>query len=215
MSRPDADVYQGRPAGRGRPRSEAAHRAILDAVIALIAEGASLSNLSVEAVAARAGVGKATIYRRWPNLDALFLEAFDSTISPAPHLPGHSVREDLLLLLNAVADNGSGVRQLFNSRVYAARLVEGARNPEFMRRYKERVVEPRRRILVEIIRRGQNNGELRPDIDFEIALHLLITPVLHRLMGMQPGEQLPRNFIRRLVDTVLTGLGAGGGNGGR
>jgi AcrR family transcriptional regulator len=187
-----------------------AHRAILEAVIALIAEGTSLSNLSVEAVAARAGVGKATIYRRWPNLDALFLDAFDSTISPAPNLPGRSVREDLLLLLDAVADNGSGVRQLFNSRVYAARLVEGARNPEFMRRYRKQVVEPRRKILVEIIRRGQKNGELRPDIDLEIALHLLITPVLHRLMSMQAGEQLPKDFIRKLVDSVLTGLGHSG-----
>jgi AcrR family transcriptional regulator len=58
---------------RGRPRSEVAHRAILNAVMALITEGKSLETLSVEAVATRAGVGKATIYRRWPNMDAFTL----------------------------------------------------------------------------------------------------------------------------------------------
>ncbi len=76
-----------RPAA-GRPRSEAAHRAILDAVIALIGEGESLANLAMEAVAAKAGVGKATIYRRWPNKEEMLLEALGATLRPLPCLAG-------------------------------------------------------------------------------------------------------------------------------
>ncbi|WP_158753782.1 TetR/AcrR family transcriptional regulator [Dyella sp. S184] len=195
-----------KPASRGRPRSEATHRAILEAVIVLIAEGESLEKLSIEAVAARAGVGKATIYRRWPNMDALFLETFDSTIVAMPDFRGRSVREDLALLLTTIADPKAGVRQLFHARIYIARLIEGVRNPEFMRRYREVVVEPRRKVLTDLLRRGQTSGELRADLDLEIAHNLLVTPVLHRLLAMRAGDRLPKNFIERLVNTALSGL---------
>src|SRR5687768_10175832 len=83
----------------GRPRSARADEAIIEAVLALLADGVSADQLSIEAVAARAGVGKATIYRRWSNKEALLVDAVASLKGPLPELAGVSVREDLLTLL--------------------------------------------------------------------------------------------------------------------
>src|SRR5262245_30385720 len=91
------------PAGPriGRPRSETAERAIIEATLDLIAAD-GLAAVSIEGVAAKAGVGKTTIYRRWPNKDALICDAAASLKAPLPELPGESVREDLLLLARAM-----------------------------------------------------------------------------------------------------------------
>ena len=86
---------------RGRPRSSEAERAILDATVALYAER-GMAGLSVEAVAARAGVAKTTIYRRWPSKEELVLAAVTAARGPAPEPPGASVRDDLLFLLGRV-----------------------------------------------------------------------------------------------------------------
>src|SRR5262249_34339814 len=80
----------------GRPRSPRADEAIIEAVLDLMAEGTSVEALSIEAVAARAGVGKATIYRRWPNKEALVVDALGALKGPLPELAGESIREDLL-----------------------------------------------------------------------------------------------------------------------
>src|SRR5215468_364049 len=82
----------------GRPRSARADEAIIEAVLDLLAEGSSLEALSIEAVAARAGVGKATIYRRWPNKEALVIDAIGELKGALPVLSGESIREDLLAL---------------------------------------------------------------------------------------------------------------------
>src|SRR5919198_3834015 len=89
------------PRPRGRPRSERAHEAIIDAVLEMLAEWTTVEALSMEAVAARAGVGKATIYRRWPHKEALVIDAVASTKEPLPEPRGTSVREDLVLLVRA------------------------------------------------------------------------------------------------------------------
>jgi Bacterial regulatory proteins, tetR family len=81
----------------GRPRSEQAERAIIEATLDLLAE-VGIAALSVEQVAARAGVGKATIYRRWPNKEALIIDAAASLKSPLPDVPGRSISEDLKII---------------------------------------------------------------------------------------------------------------------
>jgi AcrR family transcriptional regulator len=193
-------------ASRGRPRSEAADRAIFEAVIALIAGGESFANLSVEAIAARAGVGKATIYRRWPNKEALLLDAFGRNAPPLPEPPGRSLREDLILIAVCVAQSRSpGPERLFNARGYAALLTEGQRNPDFMRRYKTEVVEPRRRILQNVLRRAQERGELRKEADLELVHELLTSTIFMRLIR---GQNVTRDYAERLVDTVLRGARA-------
>jgi AcrR family transcriptional regulator len=177
-----------RPA-TGRPRSKAAHRAILDAVIALI--------------------GEATIYRRWANKDEMLLEALGATFRPLPCLAGRSVREDLLAVLSAIADpEKSYLPQVFNARCYVALLVEGERDPDFMRRYRREIIEPRQRMFHKLVERAKADGQLRPDLDPEVLREMLVTPVIQRLIRMQPGDGFPEGFIEKLVDTALEGARA-------
>ena len=89
-------------AAPGRPRSERADRAIIDAALSLFAEPGP-EGLCIEQVAARAGVGKATIYRRWPGKEDLLLDAIATLQAPLPEPRGVSVREDLVTLLSAMA----------------------------------------------------------------------------------------------------------------
>ena len=87
----------------GRPRSEQADRAIIDAALSLFAESGP-DGLCIEKVAARAGVGKATIYRRWPGKEDLLLDAIAALKTPLPEPRGRSVREDLVALLDAMCE---------------------------------------------------------------------------------------------------------------
>src|SRR5579859_3949183 len=145
----------------GRPRSEQAEQAIIEATLDLFAEE-GFEGVCVEAVAARAGVGKATIYRRWPNKEELLLAAFSSLKSPFPQAQGVSVRDDLLAMVKTMCADRSDPRK---ARRYALLLGEGAKYPRLMARYKEEVVEPRREAMREVIRRGVRTGELRPETD--------------------------------------------------
>src|SRR4051812_27075223 len=85
----------------GRPRSERAARAIIDATLALLAEEGGVTGVSIEAVAARAGVGKTTIYRRWPNKEALIIDALADLKEPFPAPRGESARDDLIAIARA------------------------------------------------------------------------------------------------------------------
>src|SRR5918911_454834 len=88
-----AQVDQDRKAP-GRPRSARADEAIIDAVLDLLAEGPAAESMSIESIAARAGVGKATIYRRWPNKEALVVDAVTALKGPIPPIAGESVPQD-------------------------------------------------------------------------------------------------------------------------
>src|SRR2546423_11027134 len=94
---PAADQERKAP---GRPRSARADEAIIDAVLEMLTDGYTVDTLSIEAVATRAGVGKATIYRRWSNKEALIVDPVGSLKGPNPAPPGQSVRDDLLALLH-------------------------------------------------------------------------------------------------------------------
>src|ERR1700731_3927630 len=164
---PSAETEAG-PANRrpGRPRSEQADQAIIEATLDLFAEQ-GFEGVCVEAVAARAGVGKATIYRRWPNKEELMLAAFGSLKSPFPEPKGVSVRDDLLAMVKVMCADRSDPRK---ARRYALLLGEGDKYPRLMARYLQTVVEPRREAMRAVIRRGTQTGELRPDTDVEIAM---------------------------------------------
>ena len=126
-------------------------------------------------MAARAGVGKATIYRRWPNKEELLLAAFGSLKSPYPEPGGVCARDDLVAMLTVMCVDKADPRK---ARRYALLLGEGEKYPRLMARYKETVVEPRRDIMRAVIRRGIETGELRPDTDVEVALLALTGAVL-------------------------------------
>ena len=95
----------------------------------LLAEGTTAEALSIEAVAARAGVGKATIYRRWPNKEALLVDAVGALKGPLPEMPGESVRDDLVTLLRSTIK----VRASRAGRIMPCLIPEFQRNPELQR----------------------------------------------------------------------------------
>ena len=192
------------PANRrpGRPRSEQAEQAIIEATLDLFAEQ-GFEGVCVEAVAARAGVGKATIYRRWPNKEELLLAAFGSLKSPFPEPKGISVRDDLLAMVEVMCADKADPRK---ARRYALLLGEGEKYPRLMARYKETVVEPRREAMRAVIRRGIQTGELRPDTDIEIAM-LTLTGVVMAHQKTSDGA-FDGDFAARLVDGLLLGLSA-------
>lgn len=186
----------------GRPRSALADRAIMDATLSLFAESGA-AGLCIEKVAARAGVGKATIYRRWPGKEDLLLDAIASLKAPLPEPRGRSVREDLRMLLEAMCEQFADPCQ---AREFALLLGEGAKYPRLMTRYTETVIEPRREVIRNVLRRGTVTGELRGDADIEAALYMLTGSVLARSRhGDGPVEP---GYAGRVVDELLRGLGA-------
>ena len=200
----DTDAGPDPQAGRrpGRPRSEQAEQAIIEATLDVFAEK-GFEGVCVELVAARAGVGKATIYRRWPNKEELLLAAFGSLKSPLPEPKGVSVRDDLLAMVEVMCADKADPRK---ARRYALLLGEGEKYPRLMARYKETVVEPRREVMRAVIRHGVETGELRPDTDVEIAM-LQLTGAI---MAQEKDGTFDGDFAVRLVDGLLQGLSARG-----
>ena len=191
-----------RAKGPGRPRSEQAEQAIIEATLDLFAEQ-GFDGVCVEAVAARAGVGKATIYRRWANKEELLLAALGSMKSPYPEPGGVSVRDDLVAMLSVMCADMADPRK---ARRYALLLGEGERYPRLMARYKETVVQPRRELMRSVIRRGIASGELRAGTDEEIAVLALTGTVLAK--GKEAGARLDGDLAARIVDELMLGLKA-------
>ncbi|MGE5135064.1 MAG: TetR/AcrR family transcriptional regulator [Gemmatimonadota bacterium] len=184
----------------GRPRSERADRAIIDAALSLFAESGP-EGLCMEKVAARAGVGKATLYRRWHSKEDLLLAAMAALKAPLPEPAGGPVRDDLVELLTVMCRDAADPRR---AREFALLLGEGARYPRLMARYVETVVEPRREVIRSVLRRGVASGELRAGIDIDAALFMLIGAVLAR--GRFDPESIPPGYAERVVDELLAGL---------
>src|SRR6266498_105776 len=196
----------------GRPRSARADEAIIDAVLDLLAEGLSADTMSIEAVAARAGVGKATIYRRWPNKDALIVDAVASMKGPVPPIGGKSVRDDLVTLLSRVGKHSeTGHNETEHNepnragKIMSCLLPELQRSPSLQRCY-QAVIEPRRARMREVLERGVRTGELRADLDVELALALLSGPIMAQsILGWNPRLDV-RELPARVVDAVLSGI---------
>jgi AcrR family transcriptional regulator len=184
----------------GRPRSEEADRPIIDAALSLFAESGA-DGLCIEQVAARAGVGKATIYRRWPGKEDLLLDALATLKVPLPTPQGRSVGTDLVALLDAMGKESADPRR---ARLFALLQGEGLRYPRLMARYMETVVEPRRDVVRSVLRRGVATGELREETDIEAALFMLSGAVLAR--GRYGQEPIEAGYPRRVVDELLRGL---------
>jgi AcrR family transcriptional regulator len=191
-------------APRGRPRSEKARTAILDAAAELLLER-GLPAVSMDAVAERAGVSKATIYRWWHTKEALALDALYTewaAARPQPRDTG-SLRGDLLSLLLPWA-------RLASSRPYGrviAGLIEQAQtDPAFASEYRSRVVEPRRDQARAIFQRAIERGEIPRDTNVEVALDLLYGPLYHRLLHGH--AELSDRFVTDVVDMVKKAISA-------
>ncbi|WP_330267392.1 TetR/AcrR family transcriptional regulator [Streptomyces griseorubiginosus] len=187
---------------RGRPRSEAVERSIIEAVIKLLEDGVPLAELSIERIARTAGVGKATIYRRWNGKEELFVDVVRTAEPPDPELPGTSMRDDLVALLEQLRQRGLMTR---SSALLHSVFAQMKSSPKVWGAYHAIVVAPRRRKQLDILRRGQANGELRGDIDIELLNDLFVGPMLFRTI-MLPGSALPEGLSEQIVDSVLEGL---------
>lgn len=184
----------------GRPRSPRADRAIIDATLDAFAES-GVEGLCIEKVAAKAGVGKATIYRRWPGKEDLLLDAISAMRWPLPKPKGESVRDDLAALVDAIGKETADPRR---ARQFALLLGEGSAYPRLLERYVEMVVEPRRDVVRSVLKRGVATGELREETNVEAAVDMLTGAVLARPRTGR--DRADRGYARRVVDELLTGL---------
>ncbi|MCO1598560.1 TetR/AcrR family transcriptional regulator [Micromonospora sp. RHAY321] len=191
------------PRSPGRPRSLRADEAIIEAALDLLAEGSTIEALSIEAIAARAGVGKATIYRRWAGKDTLLLDALRRLKGILPQPEGHSVRDDLILLVGAIGKNVDPRA----SKIMPCLVPEVNRSPDHFRLY-QNIIAPRRQLMREVLQRGISEGILRPDLDLEVTMALLTGPMLiQRVLQWNP-ELDEQTLPRQVVDTVLAGIQA-------
>ena len=187
----------------GRPRSEQAEQAILDAVLELLPEH-GVKGLSIEAVAARAGVGKTTIYRRWPTKTDLILAAISNIVPPGDPPDTGSMAGDMAALAETQRRRlaGSGL-----SGVVPRVLAESMGDPDLHKDFVERVVEPFRDMLRLFIERGIDRGELRPDLEVEPLVDLLHAIPIYRIL-MSRGdpaalERVPDAYLPILAPGIL------------
>ena len=182
----------------GRPRDEQADEAILWATLQLVGRH-GIQGTTIAAVAETAGVGKATIHRRWPTKTALLLAAL-GRFEPHPPMPNTgSVREDLVQYHRAFVRHMSGPRR----DILPSLLSEGVERPE-LRAALARFVADRRTVLREILQQGVERGELRDDVDLDLALDLFSGPLVYR--ALVAGLPVDDDVAPNLVDLVLLGL---------
>ncbi len=194
-----ADVEVHRPPGR--PRSPEADRAILRATVDLLADE-GYGGVTMEGVAARAGVGKATVYRRWPCKSALVVDAVDACRESASQPPDTgSVREDLLAFVRGFMHH---LRTSDAGRVMPALVAELARSPELASAFREGFVQPRRAKVLEAVRRGVERGEVRDGVDAELVADGVVALLMHRFLvtGMEIDDELPE----RVADLLCRGI---------
>ncbi|MFF7649569.1 TetR/AcrR family transcriptional regulator [Streptomyces sp. NPDC007983] len=191
---------------RGRPRSAATDAAIIEAALRLLEEGSSVGTLSIEGIARAAGVGKATVYRRWSNKNALMLDVLRSLEEPGPEPAGVSARDDLVTLLEFLRRRGLAKR---DSALMRSVLAQAQAHRELWRAYEESVIEVRREMLRSVLRRGIAGGEIRADTDPELLADLFTGPMLSRAI-LHERRELPEGLAERIVDTVLEGVSARG-----
>jgi AcrR family transcriptional regulator len=187
--------------GRGRPRSERAEQAILAAAIELLLDR-GLRAMSMEEVAERAGVSKATIYRWWDSKDMLALDALSAEWAA----PGRAERDTGSLRGDLLAQLRPWLRQLKEKpfgRVIAGLVAQAQTDPEFAVLYREHFVQPRRDATRPMLLRAIERGEIAPDTDLDVTLDLIYGPIYHRLLhGHAP---LTDRFIQQVIDAVIAG----------
>jgi AcrR family transcriptional regulator len=187
---------------RGRPRSDRAERAILDAAREiLVTEG--FAGLRLEHVAARAGVAKTTIYRRWATKEELCLAVLEELAGP--HIRIDQTGDTRQELRAATANALRAVVETDFGPVIEALVSQIAMNPQIGDPFRATIVQGRRDEIRRAVMRGMARGDLRADADVEIATELLVGPVYFRLLF---GGELTEDFADRVVDAVLAGYAA-------
>jgi AcrR family transcriptional regulator len=182
----------------GRPRCDVTRKAVLAAAYDLLAEG-GLSRFTIEGVAARSGVARSTIYRWWPSKGALAMEGFLEATAADLALPAsESVIADLQASLRLFARLVRGKA----GRIIRCIIAEGQGDPETIDAFLTGFVIPRRAELRAVVERGIECGELRADLDVEMALYSLFAPLYQRMLL---NEGVDDDWVDRLSGFVLAG----------
>ncbi len=187
----------------GRPRSAEADRAILRAAVDLLADD-GYGGVTMEGVAARAGVGKATVYRRWSSKSALVVDAVSACRESGWQPPDTgSARDDLLAFVQGFMHH---LRTSDAGRVMPALVTELARNPELAVAFREGFVQPRRNRVLEAVRRGVERGEVGAGVDPELVADAVVALLLHRFLvtGMEIDDGLPERLVDMLWQGIVT-----------
>jgi AcrR family transcriptional regulator len=186
------------PRGPGRPRDARNDRAILAAALAIL-QTDGYRSLTIEGVATRAGVGRPTIYRRWPSKPALVVAALvDSNRIAVPAVDTGSLRQDLITVQRHQIELMDSPH---NRRVTAGLVADLTADPELAETYVDRYLAPRRAEVWQILRRGVERGELAADADFAFVYDLLIGPLFMRAVVW--GQPLAPEAAERTVDVIL------------
>ncbi len=197
----DARPTRGRPA-RGRPRSEPARRAVLDAAKALLQVKPCVRDITIDALAKAAGVGRPTIYRWWPGATAVVLDAFLEDVMATFPTPRKGTSAAAALERQIV-----GIVRVLRGpqgRVIAELLAEGQSHPELLALFRERFLFLRRQAVRDILDRGIAAGAFRPDVDPDFVIDLITGPAYHRrLSGHRPVSDA---FARQIAAHVLDWL---------
>lgn len=185
-----------------RKRSNSARRAILTAAFALLEEE-GFERLSIEGVAARAGVGKTTIYRWWPTKGVMAVEAFLEAVTPAiAFRRSRSARADIVRQMKALAKVYRGhTGNLVCQMIGASQL-----DPAMRKAFTEGFLYPRRECAYAVFERGVAGGEFRADVDRDVAIDALYSPIYYRLLASR--APIDEAFLDRHIDLVLRGLTA-------
>jgi AcrR family transcriptional regulator len=187
-------------ARRGRPRDAGIDAAIIEATVAELVERGFLG-LSIEAVAARAGVAKTTLYRRWSSTAELGLDALRSFADDGAQPPPGSVRDQLVWLID-------GMRRTWGDPQYGAIMrrvsADGTTRPDIYCETRDRLIKPHRRRLAIVLRRGVDEGLIHPDADLAWVRSVLVAPVIAATLTLK--ERVTRAQVEATVDTVLRGL---------
>src|SRR5271169_567249 len=186
----------------GRPRSEQARQAIFRSTLRLLRR-TGFPELTIEAIAADANVGKTTVYRWWPNKGALVVDAFASSAEDKLHFPNTgSVFKDMSLQM------GQFLRILRSprGRIVAAMLGAGQSDPELLAAFRERFLRPRRQEAYKTLRRGIDRGELPRNLDLDLVLDILYGAIYMRFLIRH--DELSESYVRAVCRTVLGNVSA-------
>lgn len=184
----------------GRPRSEETKKAILTASYELLLEKGFIA-VTVEGIAERAGVSKATIYKWWPNKAAVVLDGYFAATESMLLVPDTgSTREDLFIQVNNLASFITSSK----GKVITELIAEGQFDKNIADEYRIRYFNPRRLISRNIIERGILRGELKKDLDLELSIDMIFAPLFYRLLIT--GETVDSAFVNSLISYALMGL---------
>lgn len=187
--------------GGGRPRNPKLDRAILSAALDLLAEE-GYERMSVESIAQRAGVGKPTIYRRWPSKRAIVIDAVASLTEIADTPADGTVRERLTAFVERLWSKAAHAHEDRTSLL--SHLVgEIHRSPELRDAVRSTFIADRRRQVKALLREGIETGEIDPDLDLEVAIDLVLSPLLAR--KLLTGGRISKDVGRAIVDLLFRG----------